>query len=273
MTVGKVNGVPPFAIGLMAVIGIVMVVIPIMTYWVLKPKYKLRASPVWVGAAIFFVAVIILEPILHAIVLRPTANGSIGLVVHHPWVYVAYGALAAGIFEETGRFIGFRYLKKRVSGFQTAIAYGIGHGGIEMILVGAMGMVNSIMFSTAINSHSTAIMAKIPSTTMHSLMTNAAGMAILALVERIGAFLIQILLSMIVWAAVNYVGKWWLYPVAIVLHAVVDTPSAMFQAGLISSQSLVEVLLWVTVILLAIFVYYVIGGLVKRQPTSTIGTK
>nr|WP_263849892.1 YhfC family intramembrane metalloprotease [Lentilactobacillus parafarraginis] len=124
MTGGKVNGVPPFAIGLMAIIGIAMVVIPIMTYWVLKPKYKLRASPVWVGAAIFFVAVIILEPILHAIVLRPTANGSIGLVVRHPYIYVAYGALAAGVFEETGRFIGFRYLKKRVSGFQTAIATG-----------------------------------------------------------------------------------------------------------------------------------------------------
>jgi uncharacterized membrane protein YhfC len=256
-------------IGFMLLTGIVMFLIPIGTYWGLKRHYKLVSTPVWVGIAVFIVAVMILERILHMIILQPSADGSIALATHHPYMYVAYGALVAGIFEETGRFFGFRYLKKRVSGFGTAIAYGIGHGGIEMILIGTMEMVNLVVMSVAINSRNAAVLSKLPSGTIHSLISHAGAATTSSFFERIAAFIIQILLSIIVWASVNYVGKIWLYPLAIGLHALIDTPAAMFQAGIISNELTVEIVLWISVLAMGVFVYLYIGKLRKSRVTTS----
>lgn len=266
MSVSK-SVVPISSFGLIIVVGLILLLIPFITYWVYKKRSKLKVTslPVWTGVAVFIVASLILEPILHAIVLHPAANGSIALANDHPYIYALYGAFAAGIFEETGRYIGFRYLKKRVSGFQTAIAYGIGHGGTEMIMLGAMGMLNMFMMGAAINAHNTAVLSKLPSATIHSIVDNAGTTVANSLVERVGAFIIQIGLSIVVWAAVNYVGKKWLYPLAIVFHAIIDMPSGMFQAGLINSEGIIIGLLVVCIVLLALFDYFVI--IKKMVPT------
>lgn len=255
--------IPGGMIIIMAVVGLGLLFIPIGTYWWLKKRYHLISKPVWVGVVVFVIAVLVLERILHAVVLHPSTEGTIALASRYPFWYVIYGALAAGTFEETGRFLAFRYLKKRVSGIQTALAYGIGHGGVEMILVGAMGMVNYIVISVAINTKDSAILSKLPNEAIQSLMNHAGSTTANIFFERLGAFAIQIFLSIIVWAAVNYVQKSWLYPLAIGLHAIVDVPSAMFQAGLISNELIVNVLLWLCVLLLGLFVYFYIGRLEK----------
>lgn len=48
---------------------------------------------------------------------------------------MSFGILAAGIFEETARLIGFHLLKKSYPTFATSLAYGLGHGGIEMLIM------------------------------------------------------------------------------------------------------------------------------------------
>jgi uncharacterized membrane protein YhfC len=55
----------------------------------------------------------------------------------HTWLYAVLGALLAGLFEETGRFIAFKFLLKKRTDRKTAISYGIGHGGFEAIFGGA----------------------------------------------------------------------------------------------------------------------------------------
>lgn len=42
----------------------------------------------------------------------------------------------AGLFEQTGRFLAFRYTIKGKTAWKDGLAYGIGHGGIESILIG-----------------------------------------------------------------------------------------------------------------------------------------
>ena len=59
----------------------------------------------FLGAGIFFLFAMVLEQMLHQLVLRspagPTLQGSV-------WLTGLYGGLAAGVFEEVGRFCAFK---------------------------------------------------------------------------------------------------------------------------------------------------------------------
>jgi uncharacterized membrane protein YhfC len=59
-------------------------------------------------------------------------------------------------------------------------------------------------------------------------------------IERIFAIGVQISLSVLVFYAVFGARKRWLYPAAILLHALVDLPAMLFQLGIIKSIAVVE---------------------------------
>src|SRR5699024_12503314 len=87
----------------------------------------------------------VLEAILHQAVFFVdifTTNW-----LQNPLVYAIYASLAAGVFEEIGRFIGFRFLLKKFRSWKDGIAYGIGHGGIESMLVVGMIALSDIVLS------------------------------------------------------------------------------------------------------------------------------
>ncbi len=50
-------------------------------------------------------------------------------------LYALYGSLAAALFEETGRFIIMKFFMRKLLERQNTLLYGIGHGGIEAILL------------------------------------------------------------------------------------------------------------------------------------------
>src|SRR5699024_180091 len=71
--------------------------------------------------------------------------------LQNPLVYAIYESLAAGVFEEIGRFIGFRYLLKKFRSWKDGIAYCIGHGGIESMLDLIMIASSNIVLTFLIN--------------------------------------------------------------------------------------------------------------------------
>jgi uncharacterized membrane protein YhfC len=253
--------VPSFDIWYMAIAAIGLVIIPIAFFLIFRNRWHLKALPMWIGVLIFFVFSQVLEKILNVIILRPQPNGTIALANNHPWLFVIYGILAAGIFEETGRLVGFLYLKKKVSGLQTAISYGIGHGGIEMILIGAMSLVSYLIISTGINAHNQKILTTVASSLTQSLTTNAGWLISETIIERLFAFGIQLSLSILVWLAVNRTAKRWLYPLAIGLHAIIDVPSAMYQAHLLSGMTMTLSLTILLTLLLGAFVAWYVNKL------------
>jgi len=216
--------------------------VPVGLFFGLRKRFGLKGMPLLAGAIVFFVFVEILESVMHLLVLHPAADGTNALLPSHPWVYVAYGALAAGIFEETGRFTAFHILKKKFTGVRTAISYGIGHGGIEAILVAGVTMVSDLAISAMINTGNT----NIGQATVTTLTGTAPYMFYMSGVERLLAILLHLSLSVFVWTAVTRRGFGWLYPVAILLHALADVPAAMYQAGKLTYAP-VTILLVITV--------------------------
>jgi uncharacterized membrane protein YhfC len=240
----------------MAVSLFIAVGLPIGLFLVLRKKYALKVVPMLVGAGMFFVFALVLEQILHVLVLRPAADGSIELLSSQPALYVLYGILAAGIFEETARFIAFNFLKKNYHGIGTGLSYGIGHGGIESILLIGLAMVSNLTLSLVINSGSAATLDDLPGmAAVVSALTDTDSLAfLLSGVERIFALCIQVSLSLLVWMAVCTSRKW-LFPAAIALHALIDLPAALAQVGVLGNVFVVEAILALSTVALAALAY------------------
>jgi len=241
----------------MGVSAAISIGLPVVLFIVWRNKYKLKAVPMLTGAAAFVLFAMILEQILHSYVLSPNADGSDSFVRRNTALFIIYGVLAAGIFEETARFIAFYILKRKYKGIGTGLSYGIGHGGIEAVLIAGLAMISMVALSVMVNNGTTGGFGDSPA--VHNqidLLKNSNPVLFLASgFERIIAVTVHISLSMLVWCAVTVKGKTWLYPAAILLHAVVNVPAVMYQSGIITNVWLVELLFVIPTAALAYFAY------------------
>ena len=107
-----------------------------------------RWFPFLVGAVTFPLFALGLEQSVHAMVLR----SSLGEVISgNIWLYALYGGLAAGIFEELGRFAAFKLALREPARRLASLCYGAGHGGIEALLLTGVTMANNLMLALTVN--------------------------------------------------------------------------------------------------------------------------
>ena len=241
--------VPVSSLAMMAVCALVGIVAPVALAWWLVKKRHARLGTILVGAGVFFVFALLLEPVLHQAVLK----GPYGTAITgNTWYYALYGGLAAGIFEETGRFLGMKFLlKKEPTGALPAVSYGAGHGGMEMLMIFGITMISNLAISLMINAgQADTILASVPAESRGQLEAQFAqlqelnaGQLLLGLWERISAMMLHLGLSVFVWTAVRKGGKWlWLFPAAILLHALVDGCAVVLSKSV--SASAVEIIIF-----------------------------
>ena len=210
--------------------------VPVCLAWWMIRKYKVRLSTILIGAATFIVFALVLEALVHRIVL----SGERGALIQGKTLYYAlYGGLMAGLFEETGRFLSMKFLmKKEPSTVLPGLAYGAGHGGVEMLIVFGVSMISNLVMSVMINAGQLeTIVSQTPAEAQEQVRAAAAKLAelhagdlLLGLWERISALILHLSLSVLVWAAVRKGGKWlWLFPAAILLHAGVDAQAVILS--------------------------------------------
>ena len=210
--------------------------VPVCLAWWMIKKYKVRLSTILIGAATFIVFALVLEALVHRIVL----SGERGALIQGKTLYYAlYGGLMAGLFEETGRFLSMKFLmKKEPTTVLPGLAYGAGHGGVEMLIVFGLSMISNLAMVVMINAGQLeTIVSQTPAEAQEQVRAAAAkltelraGDLLLGLWERISALILHLSLSVLVWAAVRKGGKWlWLFPAAILLHAGVDAQAVILS--------------------------------------------
>ena len=197
------------------------------------------------GAICFTVFAMGLEQILHTVCLV-SDNAVSKAILASPVLYMLYAVFAAGIFEETGRLFGYKVLLKKRKNWECSVAYGIGHGGIEVIIVLGMSYLLMLLVVLGVNIGDETTSARLQAT----VNAISPGMAGLAVFERICAVMIHIGLSMLVFIAARDKKYMWLYPFAIFLHAVADAPAALYQYQVISSLFIIEAYAFVMGILI-----------------------
>ena len=178
-------------------------VLPIIILVVARRRWGCSLWSAAVGALVFVVFALLLEGGLHALVFAAIPN-----LPSKPMLYTIYAALAAGVFEELGRVCGFAVLQasdRRPDGVGRALGAGIGHGGIEAILLVGVATISSLMISVSIINAGTS-----------------------------EACALHIVLSVLVWMAfTGRIRRWWILG-AILAHALADAGAALYQSGAVS---------------------------------------
>ncbi|SIO46598.1 Uncharacterized membrane protein YhfC [Burkholderia sp. GAS332] len=237
--------VAPLTLSSLAVATLFVAALPFLIYRRLRRPLALNPRDAITGVAIFALFAMVIERALNDYVLH--RNEATATFLSNPLAFVVYGALAAGVCEEVGRFIGMRLLLKRAaaksasaaagSGDGTALTYGLGHGGAEAWLVGVLVQIQWILFAVFENrGELDGYLSNLPTDSvmrihliLASLTPQTAGIFAL---ERVAALVFQIGLSVLMWRGVR-AGWRGILPLAIVLHALVDVPAALFQAQLV----------------------------------------
>lgn len=206
---------------------IVSVGLPIVLCIIVCRKMKAQISSFFIGAATFVLFAMILEQILHAIVTKAAGTVLTGNI----WLYALYAGLAAGIFEETGRYLAMKLCMKKTLNKQNAILYGVGHGGIEAMLLVGLTCVSNLMIAVMINSGQISALLSISGVddstyqvAMAQLMavsTTPSWQFLMAGVERISAIIFHISASYLVYLAVSR-KKLPYYLLAVLAHFLLD---------------------------------------------------
>ena len=241
---------------------IALFVFLIAAIWFSKKKYKINLSVLGLGAVAFFVSSQVLEKIVHLLVLYPQKDGSIWLMQEHPFLYVLYGITMAAIFEETARLVFFNWLeKKRTLEDSDALAYGLGHGGLELLYLGIGSLISLLILFSMLESSNPDLANLLPKNALETVQTLSGWQVYLLGVERVLALVMQIGLTIWVYQAVRQ--KNWIYLVAAYgLHALFDLAPSLSQVGWISNPLLVEGILAVEVVL---FVYFTKSVFYKKR--------
>lgn len=234
----------------------------IAAVWYARKQYKINFAVLGLGAVAFFASSQVLEKIVHLLVLHPQKDGTVPLMSENPLLYVIYGISMAALFEETARLIFFKWLeKKRTLEDSDALAYGLGHGGLELLYLGMGSLISLLILFSLLESSNPDLANLLPQNTLETVQSLSVWQVYLLGVERVLALVMQIGLSFWVYQAVRQ--KKWIYLVAAYgLHALFDLAPSLSQVGWLSNPLLVEGLLAVEVI---IFIYFTKSIFYKKQ--------
>lgn len=252
--------VPTLSIVFMAISALTGIILPIVLLIYFRKRFKMGVKPFFIGCATFIVFALILEQIAHRVILTSNIGATIQ---NNIWLYGIYGGLMAGLFEETGRFFVFKtIMKKDLNSNDNALMYGAGHGGVEVFFILVFSMVSNIVLSVMLNTGATtqftsSITDEAQLQALYQsfelLSTTPSGDFLMSIVERIAAVAIHISLSVLVWFAVKNRRKYfWLFPLAILFHTLVNA-IAVILANYVPSVWIVLVVLYVLTACMAAF--------------------
>lgn len=259
----------------MAAAALAGIAIPAVLFLVLRKKYRADILPFFIGCAVFIVFALLIEGFINKFIF----SSAFGLTLQsNIWFYNIFGGLMAGLFEETGRYAAFKtVLRTKCGNDRNALMYGAGHGGFEALCILVFSMVTNIVIAAKLNagmadSLTAGVTDQAALQTLYATFAALSGTApalfLLSIVERIAAVAIQISCSVLVWFAAKNGGRqFWLYPLALLLHALVDM-MAVILAGYISQ-------LWVVLGLVYILaaIYILIARLAWQKNAAEAGIK
>jgi uncharacterized membrane protein YhfC len=231
------NAMDPLVIPAILVSMLVSVALPVVLTVLVVRKAKAKFTTVLVGAGVFFVFSAVLEKLVHVVLLQLIPSTA-AFLTSDPLVYSLYGGLMAGLFEETGRLLAFLFLLKKARRWVDGLGYGVGHGGMEAILIGGLGNLNNLVVAVLIATGMTKLLAgQLPAASLDAIIAQFTGTSpwlfLVSGLERAMTTPIQVALSLLVLLAVRH-NAWrriGLFALAVLVHAAIDIPAGFYQFG------------------------------------------
>lgn len=227
------------SIGSIISMGITLLIcfaVPLILLWVIRRRYQASLKSFLVGMIAFIIATQILEAPINAYFLLFNET-TVQWFASHPMLYALYGGFMAGLFEETARYLSYKWALKKQTRIQDSLSYGVGHGGIEAMLIVGTTYINNLVLSLMINQgfiENLGLSTELQETVVTQLTQVSPILFSLAGYERLMTLIIQIGLSVIVFKAIRE-RKIRYYAIAILIHALLDFPAALAQLGFLNA--------------------------------------
>ncbi len=225
----KMGGLSLFFIALTALISIGFPIVMIIYF---KRNYNASLLYLVVGALVF--------TIFQLLIRIPLLNWLGGqfwfytYIVQNEKLYIVILALTAGIFEEIGRYVAFKFLLVDKREWENGVIFGIGHGGVESIILVGVNYLAFILISLHLNfglfENIVGLLPNIDTVTP-LLQETAPTLYLLAGMERLFTIIIHIGLSLLVLGSVR-VGKVTGLIVAIGLHTLLNVSILLISSNI-----------------------------------------
>lgn len=240
---------------------IVEIGLPVVLAVLIVKKFKMKWVVVFTGVLTFIGSQVVHIPLLQV----PALLNKLGINVVEPqfWPIVWYAVflgLMAGLCEETARWIGFKILKDKAASYKSAFALGIGHGGVESVIVGVLVLVNLVFMLVFTPESMTA--RGIPDGTVQMTISQVAQfwatpwhLVLAGAFERVIAISAHLFMSVLVWKSVTQ-KSWLWFLLAVAFHAVLDFVAVYFSSMGLSPWQLelsISIFLVVDVVFLILF--------------------
>ena len=217
-----------------------MIVLPIFLWIYFTRKLALSWKLVLAGALTFIAAQVLHIPLVFGmnslLQILPLLANAIIL------------GLLAGIFEETARYTLFKFVLKNTRSWKEGILVGLGHGGIEAMLLGILAAVGFVTM-LGYRSIDLSTVPSIPADRLELARQQVEAywsapwyMALMGFVERIFAICLHVSLSVMVLYAIVYGKPFWFW-LALLWHAFVDAVAVYVaqEVGILAVEGIVAV--------------------------------
>ena len=266
---------------------IVCLVLPVVLLILFVRKYKQeKIFPAWLlGAAGFFVTQMLIRvPIL---TILQTQDWFIVFSRKNLFLYAFSLAFTAGLFELAGRFVVAKLMVKDLT-FRRSLAVGLGHGGIEAMLLVGMTYINNLIYIVMINTGTfDSIIAEVAAAgtavpqleatlaqlemIRTQLTTYPASMFLLGALERILAMICHAGMSMIVCYGVATKKLLPCLLTCLGIHTLIDlTAGISLLANTVLSQTAVYVVIYLILAAVAALSLLIIRKLHSRWPKKEV---
>lgn len=250
-------------------------VLPILVLIVMGIKNKGKGiwSAWFLGAAGFFISQIVVRlPLLN--ILSGMASFQ-SFAREHYFLYALLLAFTAGLFELAGRFAAAKFLGKNRT-FRRSLAAGLGHGGIESIILVGLTYINNLVYLFLIQSGAfDAMIAQTEAMGVDSaqliavrdtLLQVSAPLFLAAGVERVLTMVSHAAMSVIVCygVAVKHPLPWML--LCLGMHTLLDTTVA---ATGFFSQNIAYGIIYTCMTVMALISIWILRKLSQRWPETT----
>ncbi len=193
------------------------------------PRYPDVWRPFVCGALAFTMAQLLTRIPLHVLVLP--RMGAVGEVL----LSLPVASFTAGLFEETGRLVVMVLLLKGFHRWIDGVSFGLGHGGIEAILLVGLTQLNNLILALAINTGQWQVLTgSMPAGTADPIRTalvdTPSALFGVGGIERISAISLHIGCSLIVLWGVHTSRKAIAWLVAVVLHGLTNLSAMLMVA-------------------------------------------
>ena len=252
-----------------------MIVLPIALAFYVTRKFKLSWKLILAGGLTFIASQVLHIPLVYG--MATLFNSGALLTIPEAWRSLFYAVLLgllAGIFEETARWILFKYVLKTTKTWEEGVVVGAGYGGTEALILGLLALSSVISMIAMRNADLSTLgvppeQLELAKQQVAAFWSAPVYLAFLGLIERVFAICLQLSLTIMVLYSVVYKKPVWFW-IALLWHAFVDALAVYLlpMIGALAVEAVIGVCAIISLVILfrmrAMFVNEQAGGPVLK---------